>query len=117
MKITATDVLGVMIVDLEPHSDDRGLFARTFDVEEFRANGMEVSVAQGNLSFNHRAGRSTHGTPTPEPAPNGVILAGSIALTVLTADPSVRWAAVSLHPDDLNRSSIGRSSAQMKPTG
>ena len=56
MIITTTDVEGVMIVDLEPPTDDRGLFARTFDVDEFRAHGMEVGVAQCNLSFNHKAG-------------------------------------------------------------
>jgi dTDP-4-dehydrorhamnose 3,5-epimerase len=56
MIITPTDVQGVMIVDLEPRSDERGLFARTFDVDEFRAHGMEVGVAQCNLSFNHLAG-------------------------------------------------------------
>lgn len=56
MIITTTDVDGVMIVDLEPHTDNRGFFARTFDVDEFRAHGMEISVAQCNLSFNHSAG-------------------------------------------------------------
>lgn len=56
MIFTETDVAGAMIVDLEPRGDDRGLFARTFDIDEFRANGMEVGVAQCNLSFNHLAG-------------------------------------------------------------
>ena len=56
MRFTPTQVDGVMIVDLEPHPDDRGLFARTFDVEEFAAHGLDVDVAQCNLSFNHRAG-------------------------------------------------------------
>ena len=56
MRFTPTAVQGATIVDLEPFSDDRGLFARTFDVDEFRAHGLDVGVAQANLSFNHRAG-------------------------------------------------------------
>lgn len=56
MRYTATAVDGAVVVDLEPHADDRGLFARTFDAEEFAAHGIDAAVAQCNLSFNHRAG-------------------------------------------------------------
>lgn len=56
MKISETAVSGVMIVDLEPHPDERGLFARTFDADEFSRHGMESFVAQCNVSFNHVAG-------------------------------------------------------------
>lgn len=56
MIVTRTAIHGVMVVDLEPHVDERGIFARTFDADEFEALGMEPLVVQGNLSFNHRAG-------------------------------------------------------------
>lgn len=56
MKYTPTAVDGVMIVDLEERGDDRGFFARTFDVTEFAAHGLDTTVAQANLSYNHRAG-------------------------------------------------------------
>ena len=56
MKYTPTAVDGVMIVDLELRSDDRGFFARTFDTTEFEAHGLDVAVAQCNLSYNHAAG-------------------------------------------------------------
>jgi dTDP-4-dehydrorhamnose 3,5-epimerase len=56
VRFTRTAVDGAVIVDLEPHTDDRGLFARTFDAEEFAAQGIDAGVAQCNLSFNHRAG-------------------------------------------------------------
>jgi len=56
VKYTETAVQGALIVDLEPFTDDRGLFARTFDAEEFAANGIDPGVAQCNLSFNHAAG-------------------------------------------------------------
>ena len=56
MKFTPTDVLGAVVVDLEPHFDDRGMFARAFDAEAFRAHGLDAAVVQANMSFNHRAG-------------------------------------------------------------
>lgn len=56
MIFTPTDVDGAWIIDLEPFSDDRGLFARTFDAEEFAARGIDAGVAQANLSYNHKAG-------------------------------------------------------------
>ena len=34
--------------------DERGWFARTFDVEEFRARGLDPCVVQCNASFNAR---------------------------------------------------------------
>lgn len=56
MRYTTTAVDGVVVVELEPHADERGLFARTFDTTEFAAHGLDTAVAQCNLSFNHRAG-------------------------------------------------------------
>ena len=56
MKFTPTAVHGAWIVDLEPHADARGMFARTFDVDEFAAHGLDVGVVQANLSGNHHAG-------------------------------------------------------------
>lgn len=56
MKLTPTAVDGAFIVDIDALEDDRGLFARMYDAEIFRAHGLEPTVAQGNLSFNHRAG-------------------------------------------------------------
>lgn len=56
MKFTPTAVDGCLIIDLEPHSDDRGFFARTFCTEEFSAAGLDASVVQCNMSFNHKAG-------------------------------------------------------------
>ena len=56
MRYTTTAVDGAIIIDLDPFTDDRGLFARTFDAEEFAAHGIDVGVAQCNLSYNHQAG-------------------------------------------------------------
>lgn len=56
MKFTPTDVDGCYIVDLEPFSDDRGMFARTFDVSQFEAVGLPTHFVQSNLSTNRVAG-------------------------------------------------------------
>lgn len=56
MKFVETAVKGVVIVDIEPHADDRGFFARSFCTEEFAAHGLDADVAQANIQHNQRAG-------------------------------------------------------------
>ena len=56
MKYTSTDVDGVTIIDVEPHRDERGFFARSFCAEEFAKHGLDSTVAQTNISFNRVKG-------------------------------------------------------------
>lgn len=56
MRLTPTEVNGAFVIDLEPHEDERGVFARTFDAKVFAEHGMEPLIAQANMSINHRAG-------------------------------------------------------------
>ncbi|MBD2091134.1 dTDP-4-dehydrorhamnose 3,5-epimerase [Microcoleus sp. FACHB-1515] len=56
MIFTETKLKGAFVIDLELRTDDRGGFARTFCAQEFAAHGLKPSVAQCNLSFNHKAG-------------------------------------------------------------
>jgi dTDP-4-dehydrorhamnose 3,5-epimerase len=56
VKITQLEVDGVHLVELEPFSDDRGFFARSFDSEQFAHRGMRPEVAQCNVSYNRTAG-------------------------------------------------------------
>ena len=56
MKFTPTPLEDAWVLDLELRNDDRGFFGRMFCANEFREHGLEPTVAQGNLSFNHRAG-------------------------------------------------------------
>ncbi len=56
MKFTPTAVDGAFVVEMEPHSDDRGFFGRAFAAEEFEAHGLRPEVAHVNLSHNHAAG-------------------------------------------------------------
>jgi len=51
-----TFLKGAFVVDLEKREDDRGFFARAFCQREFAEHGLEVQVAQCNISFNERKG-------------------------------------------------------------
>ena len=56
MLFLETALKGAYLIDPEPRVDPRGLFARTFCVEEFKAHGLNVFVAQCNLSLNFKRG-------------------------------------------------------------
>ena len=43
-------------VQIEPHLDERGLFARTWCKEEFEANGLNSALVQCSISFNKKRG-------------------------------------------------------------
>jgi dTDP-4-dehydrorhamnose 3,5-epimerase len=56
MRFTETELAGAFVVDLEPHRDERGFFARAFDAAEFERRGLSGAVAQVSLSHNDRRG-------------------------------------------------------------
>jgi dTDP-4-dehydrorhamnose 3,5-epimerase len=56
MRFVETPLRGVMVIELEPREDERGFFARAFDVKEFTEAGLNPRVAQSNLSHNLRRG-------------------------------------------------------------
>lgn len=56
MRFTETGIPGAFILDLEPHADARGFFARTFCAREFAEHGLITTFSQSNTSFNHRRG-------------------------------------------------------------
>lgn len=56
MRYTPTDVDGVTIIDIEPHHDARGFFARSFCAGEFEKHGLDEAVAQTNISYNRVRG-------------------------------------------------------------
>lgn len=56
MIFRETLLKGAYVIELEPHRDARGFFARSFCAREFAAHGLKPNVAQCNLSYNHVAG-------------------------------------------------------------
>ncbi|TVP59851.1 MAG: dTDP-4-dehydrorhamnose 3,5-epimerase [Nodularia sp. (in: Bacteria)] len=56
MIFTKTALKDAFIVDVEKKPDHRGFFARGFCAQEFIAHGLKPTVAQCNISFNHKKG-------------------------------------------------------------
>lgn len=56
MIFSPTSIPDCFVISIEPQSDDRGFFARTFCVDEFTAHGLNAQVVQSSVSFNERRG-------------------------------------------------------------
>ncbi len=56
MEFEKTPLKDAYVIRLEVREDSRGFFARTFCGKEFEQHGLKPSVAQANVSFNHKAG-------------------------------------------------------------
>jgi dTDP-4-dehydrorhamnose 3,5-epimerase len=62
-----TGIPGAFLIELEPHRDERGSFARTFCAREFEAHGLDARVVQCNVSENRWRGtlRGMHAQRPP----------------------------------------------------
>jgi dTDP-4-dehydrorhamnose 3,5-epimerase len=56
MLFHETKIPGVFEIDLEPHRDERGFFARTWCQKEFEAEGLSPKLVQCSISVNIRKG-------------------------------------------------------------
>ena len=67
MRFAATGIEGVVVVDIEARTDERGAFARLHCPDEFAAAGHPFEPAQTSLSRNPHAGtlRGMHYQPAP----------------------------------------------------
>jgi dTDP-4-dehydrorhamnose 3,5-epimerase len=67
MRFLPTELPGVLVIEVEPRADERGLFARTYCREEFRAHGLCTDWVQCNVSVNARVGtlRGLHWQAAP----------------------------------------------------
>jgi dTDP-4-dehydrorhamnose 3,5-epimerase len=98
---------GAFVVELEPHVDERGFFARTFAEEEFAAHGLPVRFPQLNLSRNTHAGtlRGLHFNASPWGEAKVVRCTSGAIWDVIvdlrTSQPSYgRWHAVVLSAEN-----------------
>ena len=67
MIFKPTELPGAYVIEPEKFEDIRGYFARTFCENEFKTLGLEMRVAQCNVSFNRKKGtlRGMHYQATP----------------------------------------------------
>ncbi|WP_020176002.1 dTDP-4-dehydrorhamnose 3,5-epimerase [Methyloferula stellata] len=56
MRFEPLAIPGAYVIKIEPYTDDRGFFARTFCAEEFAGQGLVDHFAQTSISFNARRG-------------------------------------------------------------
>jgi dTDP-4-dehydrorhamnose 3,5-epimerase len=68
VRFTETPLRGAFVIDLDVLGDERGHFARIFDVGEFITHGLDPAVIQCNTSFNTRRGtlRGMHYQAEPD---------------------------------------------------
>lgn len=93
MLFTETSLSGAFVLELEKHRDDRGYFARTFCVEEFKAHGLNPHLVQCSTAFNLRRGtlRGFHWQAPPK----------SEAKLVRVTRGAIHDVIVDLRPDSL----------------
>jgi dTDP-4-dehydrorhamnose 3,5-epimerase len=56
MTINSTPIHGAFAIDPEPHADERGFFARVWDVDAFGKHGLDVELNISAVTLNHRKG-------------------------------------------------------------
>jgi dTDP-4-dehydrorhamnose 3,5-epimerase len=56
MRFVPTDIPGCAIVEIEPHEDERGFFARTWCRDEFDGAGLPSRLVQCSVSRNRKRG-------------------------------------------------------------
>jgi len=96
---------GAYLVELQPFSDERGHFARAWCREEFARQGIEVELAQGNVSINPLQGtlRGLHYQVEPHGEAKLVrCVRGAIYDVIVDVDPGsptyLKWFGVELTP-------------------
>ena len=56
MKFIETKLKGAYVIEIEPISDNRGFFARSWCQQEFSDRGLNSNLVQCNISFNTKKG-------------------------------------------------------------
>lgn len=69
MKFHPTTLAGLVLIELEPHGDERGFLARTYCDREFAGAGLNIRWPQCNLTLTRQGGavRGMHFQAEPQP--------------------------------------------------
>lgn len=54
MTFTSTAISGLIVIEPQVWRDERGHFIETYNEKVFRANGIDETFVQDNLSYSHR---------------------------------------------------------------
>ena len=107
MTFTESRIPGAWIIDVSEIHDDRGFFAMTWLPGEFTKRGLDPSLAQCNLAFNHKRGtlRGMHFQKAPHEQVKIIRCTRGALLDVIVDlrpdSPTYRrWEAVELSADN-----------------
>lgn len=107
MKFSPTALAGACIIDIEPVSDERGFFARSWCREEFSRHDLNPDLAQCSISFNKKRGtlRGLHYQAKPHEETKVVrCTRGAIYDVIVDLRPQSptfrKWFAVELSADN-----------------
>lgn len=107
MVFTETKLSGAHVIEPEKLEDERGVFARVFCQNEFKAHGLNPRLAQCSISYNRRSGtlRGMHYQAAPHEETKLVrCTAGAIYDVVVDLRPGSRtfrqWVGVELTAQD-----------------
>jgi dTDP-4-dehydrorhamnose 3,5-epimerase len=103
MKVVETALAGVLMLEVEPIADERGLFARTWDRADLLSRGLTADLEQVSIAYNEVAGtlRGLHFQAAPyEEAKTVRCTSGAIfdvAVDLRDGSPTrFRWVATEL---------------------
>ncbi|WJV68625.1 dTDP-4-dehydrorhamnose 3,5-epimerase [Pectobacteriaceae bacterium CE70] len=103
MRFSPTDISGALLIEIDAHQDERGLFARTFCQDMFKKQGIESNFTQCNVSLNYQKGtlrgmhcmRDPFGEAKLVRATQGRVY--DVAIDLRPSSPTyLKWAAVEL---------------------
>lgn len=107
MKFTATLIPGAFLVEPEPHTDERGFFARTVCRDDFARHGLNGDFVQQSVSWNNRRSilRALHVQAAPHGEEKLVrVTTGSIFDVIVDLRPESpafkQWVGVELSADN-----------------
>jgi dTDP-4-dehydrorhamnose 3,5-epimerase len=111
MKVVETELRDVLVLEVDPIGDERGLFARTWDRAELISRGLTPGMEQVSIAYNEVAGtlRGLHFQAAPHDEAKTVrCTAGAIfdvAVDLRDGSPTrFRWVSVEL--SSTNRRSL-----------
>lgn len=103
MKVLETVLQGVLILEIEPISDERGFFARTWDRADLAARGLTANLDQVSIAYNEVAGtlRGLHFQAAPYAESKTVRCTSGavfdVAIDLRAGSPTIyRWVGVEL---------------------
>jgi dTDP-4-dehydrorhamnose 3,5-epimerase len=109
VRTRQTAVMGAYVLEVDRLEDERGFFARMWDLEQLQAGGMAMDMVQANIGFSRSKGtlRGLHYQTAPHQEAKLVRCTMGAAFDVildLRADSPtfMRWAGVSLSAEERN---------------